>query len=118
MVLSLLLRCPNSQSFRFHAIFIQYDWLTFKMKILTGATGFVGKVLQKLSLNFNDFRIISQKPQSALKLPKNVHCEWVRTKIYFQKKQSWWEKQLTGVDIVVHIVSLQSLNHIKTLKKC
>ena len=71
---------------------------------LTGATGFVGRQVLR-SLLDNDVSVVcAVREGSQDKLPASSKVErCVLTSDLFAENESWWKRELEGIDIVVHV---------------
>ena len=73
------------------------------MILLTGATGFIGKhVLRAIIAENLSVRVVLRS-SSNVDFVDNAKVEITLTDNLFIETQHWWERQLEGVDTVLHL---------------
>jgi len=71
---------------------------------ITGATGFVGRQVLKSILEQDVTLVCAVREKAGKRLPPSSKVErCVVTSDLFAEEESWWKRQLQGIDIIVHL---------------
>ena len=72
------------------------------MILLTGASGFIGKNIQKYLIKKNiHYKIITSKKINYKNT--NQNCVYIYSKNLFKENDFWWSQSLKNVDLVIHL---------------